>query len=57
MDVIKMEFLKRIWGYLFALAVILILGSILWYLLFYNDSQDYTGGMLVRLEEEIKEIG
>ena len=43
-----MGFLKYLWGFLFALALVLIAGGVVWYVLFYNGQRDYTGGMLVQ---------
>ncbi len=43
-----MGFLKHLWGFLFAVALLLIAGGVVWYLLFYSGQRDYTGGMLVQ---------
>lgn len=51
-----MEFLKQKWGYLLALALILIGAGVVWYLLFLNGAKDYTGGMLVLLPRMAKEM-
>lgn len=49
-----MEFLRRKWGYLLALALVLIAGGVIWYLMFYATPGDYTGGILVRLGDRVK---
>ena len=51
-----MEFLKHKWGYVLALALILIAGGVIWYLLFCGTPRDYTGGMLVQLADKAKEM-
>jgi len=51
-----MEFLKRKWGFILALALILIAGGVIWYLLFYSTPKDYTGGILVRAGGIAKEM-
>lgn len=52
----SMGFLKHLWGFLFALALVLIAGGVVWYLMFYGVQRDYTGGMLVRLSDTAKEL-
>ena len=49
-----MGFLKHLWGFLFVVAMILIVGGVVWYLLFYGGPRDYTGGMLVRISDIVK---
>jgi len=50
------EFLKHKWGYILALALILIAGGVIWYFLFYGTPRDYTGGILVQLTNTVKEM-
>lgn len=54
--VICMGFLKQKWGYMLALVLILVTAGAVWYLLFYGGVKDYTGGMLVRLQNMAKEM-
>ncbi|MCI8836929.1 MAG: hypothetical protein HFG74_02575 [Hungatella sp.] len=49
-----MGFLKHLWGILFAAALILIVGGVVWYLMFYGAQRDYTGGMLVQISDMMR---
>lgn len=49
-----MGFLKHLWSFLFVVALALIAGGVVWYLLFYGGQRDYAGGMLVRLTDMAK---
>lgn len=50
----SMGFLKRLWGFLFAMVLIALAAGVVWYLLFYGGQRDYTGGMLVQLTDIMK---
>ena len=52
-----MGFLKHLWGFLFIVAMILIVGGVVWYLLFYGGPGGYNGGKLVGVSGMGKGVG